>query len=211
MSGKRECGVCWAEYDPEAGDDVWQVPAGTAFDDLPADWRCPRCDSPKSRFLPPREELTADPRPEMLEAAYRKIQQTKMSDVPLLNPALKVKAVDFQPFEGGLLGALVTPWGINAVYFPPPGTTPAPWQGRMRALPAGVATFLPQELEGIGEVELLSLFSPALEFVDQAAAVATARTALELLRAPPEPADSDAPKNPTRRDLLSLFRGGHAA
>ena len=48
---KMECGVCWHVYDPELGDDLWPVPSGTAFTDLPADWRCPVCDSAKERFL----------------------------------------------------------------------------------------------------------------------------------------------------------------
>jgi rubredoxin len=48
---RMECGVCWSVYDPADGDAVWQVAAGTAFADLPEDWRCPNCDAPKTRFL----------------------------------------------------------------------------------------------------------------------------------------------------------------
>ena len=32
---RLECKVCWYVYDPAAGDPVWQVAPGTAFDDLP--------------------------------------------------------------------------------------------------------------------------------------------------------------------------------
>lgn len=53
MSEPRECGVCWSTYDPVVGDDVWQIPPGTAFDDLPETWRCPKCDSPKEKFVRP--------------------------------------------------------------------------------------------------------------------------------------------------------------
>lgn len=49
--GRYECGVCWHVYDPAEGDDVGQVPPGTAFDDLPADWSCPTCDGPKTRYM----------------------------------------------------------------------------------------------------------------------------------------------------------------
>lgn len=205
MAAVRECGVCWYVYDPQAGDDVWQVPPGTAFDDLPAEWRCPRCDSGKERFLPVREEAPADPRPRTLEAVYREIHRTKMADVPILNPALAVEALDFAPFAGGLLGALVTPWSVNAVFFPPKGP-PAPPMGRARALPVGVVTFLPQTLPGLGEVELLSLFSPALEFVDQAAAVAVARECLKLLLTPPEVEEQPAQSQPSRRELFGFLR-----
>lgn len=46
-----ECKVCWYQYEPEQGDDVAQIPPGTAFADLPADWCCPGCDAHKSTFL----------------------------------------------------------------------------------------------------------------------------------------------------------------
>ncbi|TBW40027.1 rubredoxin [Siculibacillus lacustris] len=48
---RMECGICWTVYDPAVGDDVWQIPAGTAFADLPEDWRCPTCDAPRSKFM----------------------------------------------------------------------------------------------------------------------------------------------------------------
>jgi len=48
---RMECGVCWTVYDPAEGDSVWQIAAGTPFADLPEDWRCPNCDTPKARFL----------------------------------------------------------------------------------------------------------------------------------------------------------------
>lgn len=46
-----ECKVCWYQYEPDKGDDVAQVMAGTAFSDLPEDWCCPGCDAHKSTFL----------------------------------------------------------------------------------------------------------------------------------------------------------------
>lgn len=48
---RMECGICWHVYDPSVGDDVWQIPAGVAFAELPEDWRCPNCDAPKSKFM----------------------------------------------------------------------------------------------------------------------------------------------------------------
>lgn len=48
---RLECGICWWVYDPARGDPVWQVPAGTAFADLPEHWRCPECDGPKHKFM----------------------------------------------------------------------------------------------------------------------------------------------------------------
>jgi len=42
-SGKYVCSICGYVYDPAEHD-------GVAFDDLPADWRCPRCKQPKEKF-----------------------------------------------------------------------------------------------------------------------------------------------------------------
>jgi len=48
---KLECRICWYTYDPDIGDDYWQIPAGTPFSELPAHWSCPNCDSNKDGFL----------------------------------------------------------------------------------------------------------------------------------------------------------------
>lgn len=48
---RLECKICWYVYDPTEGDDVAQIPPGTAFADLPAQWRCPRCDGERQQFM----------------------------------------------------------------------------------------------------------------------------------------------------------------
>ncbi|NPE09963.1 MAG: rubredoxin [Asgard group archaeon] len=47
---KYECTVCGYEYDPEKGDPDGNIPPGTAFEDLPADWVCPICGAGKEDF-----------------------------------------------------------------------------------------------------------------------------------------------------------------
>ena len=42
-SGKYVCSICGYVYDPAEHD-------GVAFEDLPEDWRCPRCKQPKDKF-----------------------------------------------------------------------------------------------------------------------------------------------------------------
>ena len=42
-SGKYVCSICGYVYDPAEHD-------GVAFEDLPDDWRCPRCKQPKGKF-----------------------------------------------------------------------------------------------------------------------------------------------------------------
>jgi len=51
-SGKYICSVCGKVYDPAEGDPEHGIPAGTPFEKLPADWKCPRCRQPKSKFNP---------------------------------------------------------------------------------------------------------------------------------------------------------------
>ena len=42
-SGKYVCSICGYVYDPEEHE-------GVAFEDLPEDWKCPRCKQPKEKF-----------------------------------------------------------------------------------------------------------------------------------------------------------------
>lgn len=46
------CGICGYVYDPSEGDPDSGVSAGTAFEDLPADWVCPVCGASKENFEP---------------------------------------------------------------------------------------------------------------------------------------------------------------
>ena len=45
-----QTGNCGYIYRPEKGDRKGKIPAGTAFEDLPDDWRCPRCKQGKEKF-----------------------------------------------------------------------------------------------------------------------------------------------------------------
>lgn len=49
---KYVCNVCGYVYDPEMGDPDSNIPAGTAFDDLPDDYECPICGVGKEDFSP---------------------------------------------------------------------------------------------------------------------------------------------------------------
>ena len=44
------CDACGYEYDPAKGDPDNGVPAGTKWEDLPADWTCPVCGVGKDSF-----------------------------------------------------------------------------------------------------------------------------------------------------------------
>ncbi len=45
-----QTGNCGYIYRPEKGDRKGKIPAGTAFADLPDDWRCPVCGASKKMF-----------------------------------------------------------------------------------------------------------------------------------------------------------------
>jgi rubredoxin len=47
---KHVCNVCGYVYDPEEGDPDNDIDPGTAFEDLPDDWKCPVCGADKDDF-----------------------------------------------------------------------------------------------------------------------------------------------------------------
>jgi len=49
---KYKCLVCGYIYDPEVGDPDNGVAAGTAFEALSDDWKCPECGVGKEEFEP---------------------------------------------------------------------------------------------------------------------------------------------------------------
>ena len=48
---RLECKICWYVYEPAQGDDVWQIPPGTPFVELPAHWECPVCGGARDQFM----------------------------------------------------------------------------------------------------------------------------------------------------------------
>jgi len=50
-SQKYRCQVCGYVYDPAKGDIEHNITPGTAFEDLPSEWRCPICGVSKDNFI----------------------------------------------------------------------------------------------------------------------------------------------------------------
>lgn len=149
-------------------------------------------------------------RVEALVALYRHIAATRMQGVPLLHPALQVAAVGFEtepaeePATPAAIGVLLTPWFMNLVWLPLARLQRPDRQGRSSVRPVGGHSFafIGMHDEGLGSYAACSLFSPVLEFADQATALATAQSVLQMLR-PPAQAPVAAP---ARRGFL-LGRG----
>jgi [NiFe] hydrogenase assembly HybE family chaperone len=145
-----------------------------------------------------------------LEAIFEAIRVERMQDVPILNAALRVEAVGLRPWNGCVLGALVTPWFINLVVLPGEGPwrSVRPTESVWYAFPSGRFQFIASDEPGLGEYHACSLLSPVLEFADHETARELARVAVESLfdptllgEAPPPPAE-DEPESASRRNFL---------
>lgn len=154
---------------------------------------------------------TSDPSAQV-EATFRRIEAERMTDLPLLNPALAVAAIDFHLYaENEWRGVLLTPWNLGLLLLP--ATTdwpPVAEHARVfRRYAAGDFAFLGNREEGLGEYLLCPLIHDMRQFPDQATAVATARACLIALDLAPAAADGStaapvATTNPGRRKFLSL-------
>jgi [NiFe] hydrogenase assembly HybE family chaperone len=123
-----------------------------------------------------------DPSPR-LEAAFRAIE-TRMRDLPFVNPRVRIEAVGFAPWKGYWLGVMVTPWSMNLVLVardPRAWRSLAPGEKRRYVFPAGNYDFVSARDPAIGEYFMCSLFSPVLDFADHATAAETARAARAAL------------------------------
>jgi [NiFe] hydrogenase assembly HybE family chaperone len=149
-----------------------------------------------------------DPSPR-LNAAFLEVAR-RMAGLGFLNPALQVEAVAFEPWQGHWLGVMVTPWFMNLVLLPRERES---WQplavGAKRKLrfPAGVYEFIGADDARVGEHQTCSLFSPMLEFEDQAAARLVARLAREALF---DAANAEAAEYP-RAKLAAAAQGASTA
>lgn len=127
---------------------------------------------------------------EAVEQAFFRIQQERMADVPLLNPALVVEAIDFQRWQGHWLGMIVTPWCMSLLLLPGSAET---WistgenKRRFVKFPAGDFAFLGSVEEELGEFQSCSLISPMDKFSTQSEASMTARASMIGLLSAPQP------------------------
>lgn len=226
--GRMECGVCWYVFDPAVGDDVWQIPAGTPFSALPDHWRCPECDTEKSKFL--ALDVVADSANNgqddvaSLIKAYRRVDQERMQDIPFRNTHLTVEAVDFQPWQGDQLGVIITPWFMNLVLL---AGAESDWTAHRhgdlvtQVLPSGRYQFVHGDLEGFGVLQSCSLMSPVTDFEDMEAARTTAQEVMRLMLVAPDgtaeptgtPLKTEPDVEPMRLNepisRRELFRGRH--
>lgn len=145
-----------------------------------------------------------------LERSFAHIAATRMAGLPLVHPRLAVAAVGFRPHDDDVaLGVLVTPWCMNLVRLPLHDGVAMLAVGETGPRDVGARRFdfIGAHEHGVGAFEAASLFSPMAEFVDQAAALATAQEVLKELRGPLPPGVAQ----PARRGFLFGRREGAAA
>jgi len=161
-----------------------------------------------------------------METAFREIDRSRMRDLGLCHPGLRVEAVGFAPdaSEPAVgVGVLVTPWSMNLLRLalnPAAEATLAEFGHKRRRSVCGRGIeFLGAHEPAVGRFEACSLFSPMGGFADHDTAVATASEVLRLLREPAAEAPStDTATQPVaepladrRRFLLGNARGSAAA
>ena len=119
-----------------------------------------------------------------LEELYTRIQNERMAGIPVVNPALSVKAIGFQHWGSHCLGVLITPWFMNLMLLPCEGDD---WQDlpigakKFHAFPSGSYEFIVGEDPEIGRYQMCSLFSPMFDFESQEQAIDTAEEVLQAL------------------------------
>lgn len=123
----------------------------------------------------------------ILRQVFEAIHRTRMQDLPVVNPALRVATVGFEKSDYGCLGILLTPWCMNLVLLRPEDAAADEWNAlqpgskQRHTLPSGVYEFVVADEPGLGRFQSCSLFSPLFEFSDQDTAVAAAEAALRAV------------------------------
>ncbi|MGR9115555.1 MAG: [NiFe]-hydrogenase assembly chaperone HybE [Gammaproteobacteria bacterium] len=146
-----------------------------------------------------------------LETVFHRVLTQRMAGLPVLNPELKVQALEFQCHQINWAGMLVTPWFMNLMLLPKAG---AHWPSLaagdkiLCGFPAGEFEFILAHEPELGAYAACSLYSPMFQFDRQAVAVAAAQAAWRALFMEGETSARTLPKSISRRNLL---RGAIAA
>lgn len=223
-----ECGVCWWVYDPAVGDDIWQIPAGTAFSDLPEHWRCPKCDAAQHQFMVLKKRRQAnddelhhkeagslvDPLAGVLQQitdAYKRVDKT-MRSLPVYNPSLETAVVGIRAWESDHVAVVVTPWCMNIIVALKDNDGRAEGTTQNYAFPSGSYPMVRGFLQEVGAIESCSLFSPMEQFDSQEAAIAVAEeTIAGLFTAPTKDELEEKEKASVELSRRSFLRGGKRA
>lgn len=116
--------------------------------------------------------------PARLQATFEMIAATRMADVPIVNPRLRVETVGFRLWQGFWVGVLVTPWSINLVLLPGDDVPLQPLrldETRAWTFASGTYEFMGLSEPQLGPCQMCPLISPVAEFAAHEQAVTLAR------------------------------------
>lgn len=142
-----------------------------------------------------------------LTAHYQHVWQTRMHDMPFVNPALAVATIGFVQLQGDWVGVVVTPWFINLFLVFGGGELwgdiPA-GERRYLNLPCGTLQFIADDDPDVGPYQYCPLIAPVSNVPDMATARQTALDAMAAVMVPPAPPvveEAPPPVEPEKRDV----------
>lgn len=142
-----------------------------------------------------------------LTTHYQHVWQTRMHDMPFVNPALSVEAIGFVQLQGDWVGVVVTPWFINLFLVFGGGELwgdiPA-GERRYLNLPCGTLQFIADDDPDIGPYQYCPLIAPVSNVPDMATARQTGHDAMAAVMVPPAPPvveEAPPPAEPEKRDV----------
>lgn len=149
--------------------------------------------------------VRADDPSEFLAAHYQHVWQTRMTDLPFVNPALAVEVIGFTQQQGDWVGVVVTPWFINLFLFSGGGELwgdiPA-GERRYVNLPCGTLQFIADDDPGLGPYQYCPLIAPVSSVADMATARQAALDAMAAVMTPPAPPVAEvSPAERAKRDV----------
>ncbi len=225
---RMECGVCWWIYEPEHGDEEWQIPPHTPFASLPDHWRCPRCDAAPHQFMVLRRDclpevdceeaaqslaIDAASLAKGIASAYEQASEA-MRSLPVYNDQIGIEVIGPRRCAHGWIGVAVTPWCMNLILLGEDVHHRREGMQREVAFPSGSYRFTVAYLKDLPPVEVCSLFSPMEDFPDSEGARAVANEALRALLNPveqePSTTDTPTPRRLSRRELFRASPGMRA-
>lgn len=119
-----------------------------------------------------------------LESVFGEIARTRMADVLIVNPALRVEAVGFREWQGRRVGVLVTPWTISLVLLPGQDAPLMPLaldEKKTWEFPSGAYEFMGLNDPVIGICHICPLISPVSEFAAHDEALGVAQEIISAL------------------------------
>lgn len=154
-------------------------------------------------------EARLDNPSDFLAAHYQHVWETRMHDMPFVNPVLSVETVGFFQQQGDWIGVVITPWFINLflVYGGGElwGDIPA-GERRYLSLPCGTLQFIADDDPDIGPYQYCPLIAPVSDVADMATARQAALDAIAAVMVPPpepiaEAENTEQPVLPEKRDV----------